>query len=520
MRRKPIIAVFTALLLIVCFAFAGCDTKPPVEPDDPTVTQNTQTFIGMVNKIQTPVAIESGANINVALLIYDALNDAEKSNPEVAQCKEKLDGYKATYDVLKAEADAKAEQERDERAKQRFITAVNNLPEKLTVRNRSDIIAAQELFYALKEELKTHAAVVDAYQRLDAADAEVTELERLAHEAEVREAAESFIAGVEELEALEEITLEAEDAVEELQSRYENFDDEIKEYEGVEAAKAKLDAVAAEVKVLRDAADIEELIELAEALVPVEEITLESERKIMTAESKYEYMSDEAKAGGGVAEALEKIAAARARYDELFAAAEKIRVEQFIAAANEVGTDIENVNIKWFDVLDKASAAYYALTDESQALPEVEEAFARWDAAQREFDKKGYKQIPISDPLLLFSGHTENPFLVLQNENNIINPLLDFFKADGLYEIDDTVTVWLNVYVNGEYAARGALKPSDLSHEIHPDKIKAALSAAAADSDKIVSGGSFQFTLSVEDNAGTYIPSRETKLSAAKAYRW
>ena len=100
----------------------------------------------------------------------------------------------------------------------------------------------------------------------------------------------------------------------------------------------------------------------------------------------------------------------------------------------------------------------------------------------------------------------------------MINPVLEFYNADSLSEIADKVTLWLNVYIDGEYAGRGELSVTLLGHEIAASHVQGVLRQVAADNDRVVSGGTFGFSFNFEDNKNEFIPSAKTKVSASKAY--
>lgn len=508
------VAVFVALILAVSFSLtlSGCGEKE--------LSQNAQSFVNFVIRIKTPITLDSESEIEAGYILYEHLNDADKKNATVKEKKTVLDEYKSEYDALRAAQDELDLQEQQAALRARFESAVDRLPsaDRLTADNRADIDGALALYAQLNDDSKAVASVQQAYVHLLEAEGRVAFIEYTERLAEVAAAAEEFIDGV---NALGEITLESIDAIEDLLYAYDNFAQDIKDFEGVTEAKALLDAAAAEYTVLKDDDDIASFNALAAELSPVATaVTLDSQRTIEKAEALYLNMSERAKAGAGVAQAYETVLAARARYDELFAIAENERISAFIAAANAVPTDIENVDITWFDVLDAAGNAYFALAYESQLLPEVEAAFKRWDAAQMAFDKMGFERVPMVDPNLLFSGDVP-PHLVLQLEENMFAPVRDFYGVASNAELDKYVTVWLNIYVDGVYQGRGQLSFSELGHIIVNSRLVSVLKELSATNDKIVSGANFSFSMNFEDKEGKYIPSKKTKLSPSKnTYTW
>lgn len=552
MRKKSVIAILIATITSVCFVFTGCTASANGDGGGesagntivvPPTIQNAQTFISIVDNIATPVTLASGDYIQSALLVYNALTDEEKATGEVVERKTKLDGYKTSYETVKAAADAEAERLKEEGRKQSFVDAVDALPDKLSFTDRDAVDAAYELYAALKAESKNAAEVKDAYDRLVAADEEVEALEQVEYERVVQETAEKFIADVAELigedddedgktveELIEDnITLESIDAIENLQYAYEDFNDDVLACDGVAEAKEKLDKAAAAYRILLDADNVKTFLKYAEAFTPVDKVKLESEGEIVKAERLYAKMSDAAKAADGVAEALEVLQAARQKFDELFAAAEQIKINAFIAAVEKIESDTTDLDITWFDVLDAASQAYDALAYATKTEQEVVEAYNKWNAVQKVFDSHGYRQITMVSPNLQFSGDAP-PFLVIPDYKKTIAALCEFYGVKSFSELNGKVKMKLNVYTknaDGDYEriACGELDLSLLNNSeivIKSDKVQEVLRALAADNDNLVSGSVYGFSLNFEDANGEYIPSRESNIvyNQTKPYTW
>ncbi len=523
MRKKIMCAVIAVMMFVFTVVAAACGGGSPDSGKEGAATQNTQTFVNTVTQIDENITLSSGPKIEVALTIYGLLNDSEKKNQQVIEYKTVLDGYKATYDVLKAAADKEEAERQQAKLAAQFVEEVDKLPNmnRLTIDDRAIVDGIKEIYDQLNDTFKAKAEVVAAYAVLAQADAKVTVLEKAAHEEEVRAIVKEFIEAVGKIE---EVTLAAGKTIEDLLYDYEDFTDEIKNYEGVAEAKQTLDGYYAEYIVLRDENDVNEFKKLANALNPVTSVTLESERTILNAEAAYRQMSDEAKNAEGVAEALVIVQKAREKFNELFAIAEKARVERFIELANQVRTDVENVDITWYDALYAVSTAYTALTSDSQELPEVEEAFNRWNTAQKAFDKKGYKQIPMKDPTIVYSGNYP-PYLVLQNDSVMFNAVKEFFGVSTVGEISEYAIMWLNIYKDGVFIARGEidLRSSSIEqngHIIHSDAVQAVFRNVAADHPELVSGGRYGFSLNFEDREGEFIPSARTAVSKETVYTW
>ena len=123
---KKLKCTLAAILIgLTSCLFGACSTEE--EQPSVAVTQNTQTFITIVSQIQDSVSVDDGLKIEVALLVYEHLNDAEKGNPEVSACKTRLDGLKTKYDGVKAEADKQAEIKRENKLIEEFVNAVYDL---------------------------------------------------------------------------------------------------------------------------------------------------------------------------------------------------------------------------------------------------------------------------------------------------------------------------------------------------------------------------------------------------------
>lgn len=513
------------------------DSEPPQgitqpDPTQPGASQPAQTFINHVKSINTPITLDSEAAIEAGYIIYDFMHDSDKEADAVIENKVLLDGYKLELGVLQAEKEEQDRLAMQATLRERFATAVGNLPdlEELTSDNREDIDALYALYEQLDEQSRAYAFVKSALQDLKEAEDMVAEIELEEHLAEVAETATEFIEGVNALYLTDdgeekEITLESKNSLEDLLYDYENFSDEIKEYDGVEEAKQKLDKAFEEYKELKDKDDIEKFIAYAEQLSGT--VTLESEKALSNAEYLYNReMSENAKAAEGVSAAYEIVIAAREEYDKLFQIRETERIEAFIKAANAVGTNLKDVDITWFEVLEAAGDAYGILTYESQKLPEVEEAFDRWNSAQMAFDKKGYKQLPMKDPNIQIAGDGN---IVLGNEFDnkaITKTLFDYYGVSSKAELDEVAILWLHVYTDDGYQGKVAIRFTDIGdnpgHLILAPIVTDALKRLSAENGNVKSGASYSFALSYEDKDGTQIiHSPVSKVSKEKvAYSW
>ncbi len=515
-----IVSVFAAALAFVLpTALVGCS-----EESAPVTPAPISFFVNYVTRIATPITIDSEADIEAGYIIYEHLSDKYKNNGNVKDSKNKLDKYKTEYDVIRVAQDKVEAEKLQASYRNKFVKAVQRLPEEsnITLKDAASVDAAFALYENLDETSRGDGSVVAAYVLLNKARGVIKQLEEEERIEKLKEQAKAFVDGVDAL-VEEEITLDSENAIEDLLYDYGKLAEEAQAYENVVAAKQKLDAAAAEFRVLKDEADVENFLARISKLPGADGITLDNKNDIERAEKLYKDMSETAKTAAGVAEAYEKLQKAREKYDVLFAAAEKIKINEFIEAANKVPTDIKNIDITWFDVLDNASAKYEALSYASKNLPEIEEAFNRWDAAQTAFDKLGFERVPLTHPGVVFSGDAP-PHIVLQLHAQMLDPLYKFFNKQTLAGLDEVAVLQLNVYVGGSFAGRADIKFADLidgGHILPNNAILGALRTASATNDKIVSGAMFSFTLSVRDKAGKYISSKETaRTLESGAYSW
>ena len=516
------------------------DSEPPQgatqpEPSLPGASQPAQTFIKQVTNINIPVTLDSGAEIEAGYIIYAFMTDADKDADEVKENKVLLDGYKAEYDVLKAAKDEEDRLAMQAALRNRFATAVSNLPDidSLTSENRKDIDEVYALYEQLDEQSRQYTFVRSAYASLTEANNAVAEIERKEHLAEVAKKANEFIEAVElcdskiahgNISSLEDLYFDLDD----LSREYKNFPDDVKQFKGVAEAKEKLDKAFEKYQALKDADDVDKFIAYAEELSPLNKVTLDSEKVLSNAEYLYREMSENAKSAKGVAEALEIVKAARVKYDRLFEEREQDRIFAFLVAEAAVSekNKKEEMNISWYKELDAAKDAYWLLSRESQNLQDVQEAFKRWNAVQTAFDRK-YDRLKLNEPNMWIAADGN---LVLNNElgnQSVTKPLCEFYGVDTKNELDEKAILWLHVYVDGKYEGKTAIRFADISggpgHIVLRAVVVDALKQLAKDNDKVVSGAKYAFSFSCEDRENKYIPSSESKVCAEcneNLYTW
>lgn len=512
---KKIFAIALSLVLLVSMCLvSACDDTVESE----VLNARQQAFVDAVDAIKTPITLDSGAGIDAAYNAYAFLDAYDRDSKTVAESKTLLDGYQNEYLALK-QANGNQDGNNTDNAEAelvtRFLSAVEALPalDELTLADRSAINSAIAIYNRLSAQSKESKDVVAAYAKLQKVSERVTALEEAANQETWLRMADEFIDAVAELG---DVTLDMGFTLDDLLYAYDNFPDGVKNIGGMAEAKAILDEKYAQYQGLKDQNDVQEFVTAVRA---IGEVTLESDGAIANAERIYKYMSDNAKSKDAVIEAYEILIAARARFDELFAVVEAERIEHFIQAANKVRTDIENVDITWYDALSEARDAYWSLTYESMQLPNVKEAFERWNNAQMAFEKLGYEKIPNFSVNIAYSTDTV-PFIVMQLFVENTANVREFYGVSTNAQLQQYATLYLDVYVDGVYVTKTALNMNNLVNGFILQNVNTILKGLSEQNPQIVSGANFSFAVHFEDNSGERIPTAKTSTSPTYNYTW
>lgn len=515
---KKIFAIALSIMLLVSMCLvSACDDTVETE----VLNARQQAFVDAVEAIETPITLDSGVAIDAAYSAYAFLDEYDRDSKTVADSKALLDGYQTEYTALKSSSSGNQGGDNTDNSVQeeliaRFLAAVEALPalDDLTLDDRKAINNAYTSYDRLSEESKQNKDVISAYSKLQQLDNRVSELEEMANQETWQRMADEFISAVADIG---DVTLETGALLEDLLFQYSKFPDGVKNIGGVAEAKEILDAKYARYQGLKDQDDIQKFVS---AVRSIGQVTMESEGKIIRAESIYKYLSDSAKSKETVIENYETLVAARATFDALFNEVESQRMARFLEAVSKIRTDLDNVDITWFDALNEAQEAYSALSYKTTLLPEIEEAFEIWSAAQAIFDKLGFKQIPMVDPNLLYSGDII-PHIVVQNEKKMLDPLRQFYGASSMNELAKQAIAYLNVYVDGVYVDKGELDLANLGHIIYNTEVLSILKKLAVEHSEIVSGANLSFSIHFEDREQRYIHSNMTKVSETMStYIW
>jgi hypothetical protein len=299
---------------------------------------------------------------------------------------------------------------------------------------------------------------------------------------------------------------------------YETYSDRVKAYAGVADAKAALDDALSQYTAAKDNADAGEFMTKAAAFSDVDTVALDSLAAIEEAEGLYALLSEAAKSLPGVSESKAALDAARGRYGELFAAAERIKIDAFITKA-AASPEPDDVNFDSYKILQAAGAAYGALAFESRDREDVKEAYARYSAAQYAFDLLDLTPITFRDPTLLWSGDSP-PHIVVQMEAYLKDSLFEFYGVSTTTALAAKVAMYLNIYFDGksgeDYASRVSVSVTDFVgvHIIPNATVQNCLRTAADSNPEIQSGGTFAFSFSFEDRAQEYLPSTYTRIAS------
>lgn len=528
-------SILAAVLSVTLIAgmLVGCGKKD-VSSDPPRAVTY---FLQYVQRIKTPITADSQADIEGGYIIYEHLKDEYKTRDDVAAGKQVLDGYNTTYAAARAERDAEELAQEQATARNKFIWAVSEIPDydDLAETDTVAVNKAYSLYSALNSESRSVSAVVVAYQTLTDAEARIAEIVEEARIDALIALVNAFIEDVNELKekidgqddgvdivenkrAIEDIVFALEGLTEEARTLPEVADD-------FDDAKATFDGIYADYIAKKDDADAETFSELADGLVLADiklnsDDTIALEAELIEAETLYGNMTDEAKEKTGVAEAYEKVQAARGKYDEVFAAREETRIQAFIDAAAKITVDASDIDITWYDTLQDVSNAYYLLATSTRADPRVQDSIAKWDAAQSAFDRKGYQKLPDSGITLEFSGDAP-PHLLFGSPDAaqaMLKTYRDFYGVSTNEELDNEVDLMIKVYIDFKYVSEFRIHTTAFQspgHIVFGSVIREGLMGLTATDSRIVSGANYSFSCYFADKGNDYIHSGESKLTSA-----
>ena len=265
--------------------------------------------------------------INAARSAYNALNDEAKGFVNGLTTLEAAEARLAELKTAKSEAEA-------------LDNSIANIGE-VTLEKEETINTIRANYDALSEDAK---GFVTGLTTLEAAEARLVELKDAKSEAEDVDAL---------IDAIGEVDLSKEEAINAARSAYETLNDDAKEFV---TKLSVLEAAEATYKQLKDQDDASKVDELIEA---IGEVDLSKEEAINAAETAYLALNDDAKA---LVTNIEVLNDAKARIAELKTAkSEAEALDNSIANIGEVTLEKENT-------INEIRADYDALSDDAKGF--------------------------------------------------------------------------------------------------------------------------------------------------------
>ncbi|MBQ9247440.1 MAG: hypothetical protein IJ171_02515 [Ruminococcus sp.] len=306
-----------------------------------------------INMLPAEITVDSKPVIEAARAAYDALTDDQKTWVDDVYLTKLTDAEAALAQIEADIAAAKA-----------VTDAINDLPETITLDDKTDVEAAREAYDALTDAQK---ALVEEETLNKLSDAEYA-LEVVLDD----KAAADDVADL--IEALPEtITLDDKTDVEAARAAYDALTDAQKAYVDDETLAALTDAEEAITKLTADKATADDVTELINAL-PTENITVSDAEQINAASDAYDALTDSQKSfvDEETVNALTAAKNALAQAETDKKAADSV-AEQISALPETITLDDQA------DV-EAARAAYDALTDAQKAYVDEETVTALTDA--------------------------------------------------------------------------------------------------------------------------------------------
>ncbi len=307
--------------------------------------QAAQELEELINAIPSPITRENveeaRSAINVARSSYNSAGEAVQNNVS-ADVYEKL--LNAESEIIVADKDIA-----DAVAVEKLIDALGEVS--LASKAKLDAIAVKlgelspaALSYVDSEKIATYNNACERYAVLEAEQAQV----------------QAVIDAIDALGAVEDITLEDKDAIEEAEEAFAllttALQDRVTNAQTLRDIRAKLNAL------IKSEADVNNVIKL---INEIGEVTLGSSAKINAARSAYDNLTDEEQAR---VENYEVLTDAEALYAQLLAEAEQDRIDQAAAqGVDELIAKIGTVELTpECEALIKAAEDAYALLTETQ----------------------------------------------------------------------------------------------------------------------------------------------------------
>ena len=498
------------ILFIILFAslfLFGC-TNEPEEPET-VYPEDTIAFLEAVENIE--FSLDSKGEIDHALDLYDALGENSWNFDEVLEAFDLL----IEYEQLLKERDAALH----------FITLVEDIPYLVTLDSKNAIDAAFAGYSLLSDDAKKFLEVDFSYQVLLASSETYKKIEKENNKITDQVMISEFKVLVDKIPSLETFVLEDLEHVIKAEEYYESLTDTAKAdntvitlYEKVTSARLYYEEVVNNPAVLEEAA-ILKFIESVNALPSVEDITLESLDLIVTAESNYISLSEEAKAQERVMTSNATLILAREKYDTLYALKEEEdrqnaienQIIDFVNMVNALPS-VSEVKVSDGTRISDAKLAYDELPNTSKEDTRVEEAYQKITALQVKFDTFTLTKITFNLMNLIPTGDGNgNVELQGATMGGYIYPQLrTLYNVSSNTELAKCVDLYFYLYLASEtnpnnyvasFSINDVLKSS--STVVQNGIIVGMLKEASRENELVVTG-SYKFGISVIDKKNLF----------------
>ena len=333
MKKNKFILTFISLMLLGACSSEGSASNS-ITPNIPsTSTSNVDSvtstkpdslpleakvFIDTVHVwIDEELTLEHKSLIDSAYILYNSLTEESKNLPLVIEVKSKLDKVKEEFLIIYHEY---LSQKYAEEAGYVFVEEVNKVKDvSLILKEDKEVIKQLNLMYEnLSNDSKNLSFVITAKEKLDALNSKIEELENMSENEYV---AYEFVARVNTLPSIEELTIDHIYLINEMKEQYENLDSSIKDNENVINAKAILDSLVVrieELKIIKEHA--EAFIDAVYRLPTFDKLKWKDskqEEQIKACEDAYNALTKEEKAYPGVSSAYNELMATRNTFNSL-----------------------------------------------------------------------------------------------------------------------------------------------------------------------------------------------------------
>lgn len=275
-------------------------------------------FINNVELIvKDTITLEHKTKIDGAYFMYDNLIEEEKLLPEVIEAKAKLDKAKEDFLVLYEDLLSLKEAEETGYAFKERVDALGDV-DSLVREDKEEIDELLNDYDKLSDRAKTLNVVIEAKTKLDNLSTRVNELVAMSDE---EYEAFLFVAMVNKLPAIEDLTIYDIEKVQEVSNMYNALPNTTKELDIVKEAKLKLDGINQridELIIIKEHTDA--FIELVYSLPSFGELKwndANQEAKISQAEAAYEALTEEEKQVSGVQIAYNELKSIREAFSNL-----------------------------------------------------------------------------------------------------------------------------------------------------------------------------------------------------------